>query len=264
MEHVDVDGRRIAFRRAGRGPLLLFAHGAVSDGRVWRGQLEAFADAFTVVAWDAPGCGDSDDVPAGCRMDGYADCLAGFIGALGLGAAHVVGHSWGSTLALQLGLDHPALVRSLVLVGPYAGWSGSLTPDEVEARRAFAHQVADLDPTTFDPHAMRGLFSDVMADDTAHELAHIMRAIRPAATRTMADALAASDLRHDLARIDVPTLVVVGEADERSPVTVATDLQRRIAHSTLTVLPGLGHECYLESPAAFAIAVRAFLESLAD
>jgi pimeloyl-ACP methyl ester carboxylesterase len=192
-------------------------------------------------------------------MDGYADCLAGLLTALDLPAAHVVGHSWGSTLALQLCLQHPARVRSLVLVGGYAGWSGSLAPEEVAARLAFAHRVAELDPGSFDPHTMRGLFSDALRDDAADELARVMRDTRPAATRTMADALAASDLRDELGRITVPTLVLAGDADERSALPVALELHRGIARSALTVLPGLGHEAPLESPAEFNAALREFL-----
>jgi pimeloyl-ACP methyl ester carboxylesterase len=150
-------------------------------------------------------------------------------------------------------------VRSLVLVGAYAGWAGSLPPEEVAARLAFAHRVADLGQGAFDPHTMRGLFSDAMGDENAEALMRIMRASRPAATRAMADALAVSDLRAALARIVVPTLVVAGDADERSPLTVARELHHRIAGSTLEVLPGLGHECALESPSAFNDALRNFL-----
>ena len=63
MEHVDVGGLRVAFQRQGHGPVLLLLHGAVCDSRVWRVELESFSDAFTVVAWDAPGCGGSADPP---------------------------------------------------------------------------------------------------------------------------------------------------------------------------------------------------------
>jgi pimeloyl-ACP methyl ester carboxylesterase len=259
MDHIEVDGRRIAFRRAGDGPPLLLLHGAVCDSRVWRSQLESFADSFTVIAWDAPGCGGSDDVPADYTMVDYARCLAGFVDALEIERADVIGHSWGSTLALQLCLERPAMVRSVVLVGGYAGWAGSLPPNEVEARLAFALQAADRGPAAFDPHSMRGLFSDAMSAEAAAELALVMREIRPGATRTMARALAACDLRAVLGQIAAPTLVLAGDADERSPLPVARELQRLIAGSTLTVLPGLGHECSLESPVAFETAVRAFL-----
>ena len=259
MDHIEVGGRRIAFRQAGSGPPLLLLHGAVSDSRVWRAQLETFADTFTVIAWDAPGCGGSADAPADFTMADYAHCLARFVDALAIERLDVVGHSWGSTLALQLCLDRPAMVRSLVLVGGYAGWAGSLPPSEVEARLSFALHVADQGAAAFDPHSMRGLFSDVMPAESAELLARVMSEIRPDATRTMARALAAGDLRADLGAIVAPTLVLAGEVDERSPLAVAHELHRLITGSTLTVLPGLGHECSLESPIAVETAVRAFL-----
>ena len=77
MQHVDVAGLSIAFQRRGRGPGLLLLHGAVCDSRVWRVELESFADAFTVVAWDAPGCGGSSDPPDDFRMADYANVLRG-------------------------------------------------------------------------------------------------------------------------------------------------------------------------------------------
>ena len=259
MQHIDVGGRRIAFRRAGSGSPLLFLHGAVSDSRVWRSQLESFADAFDAIAWDAPGCGGSADAPLDFTMADYADCLAHFVDALEIERLDVVGHSWGSTLALQLCLDRPAMVRSVVLVGGYAGWAGSLPPSEVESRLTFALEVADRGPAAFDPHSMRGLFSDAMSAQAEAELVDVMRQIRADATRTMARALAACDLRAELGQIAAPTLVLAGEVDERSPLPVARELHRMIAGSTLTVLPGLGHECSLESPVAFEAAVRSFL-----
>lgn len=259
VEHVDADGLRIAFRRRGTGPPLVLLHGAVCDSRVWRVELESFADAFTVVAWDAPGCGESSDAPEGFTMADYADCLAAFLGAVGMTPAHVLGHSWGSTLALALYGRAPSIVRSLVLVGGYAGWAGSLPPEEVERRLRFALEVADLPPGTFEPTSMPGLFSEAMPADRARELAGIMSEIRPAATRTMARALAAADLRASLPDVAVPTLVLVGDADLRSPPSVAEELHRAVPGSTLRVLPGVGHECILESPAAFEAAVREFL-----
>src|SRR5437879_8071585 len=107
MEQLEVGGHRIAFRRAGSGPALVLLHGFFGDSRVWRWQLEALSDEFTVVAWDAPGCGGSSDPPAGFRMADYADSLAGLIRWLGLDGASVVGVSFGGTLALELALRHP-------------------------------------------------------------------------------------------------------------------------------------------------------------
>jgi pimeloyl-ACP methyl ester carboxylesterase len=261
MEYVDAAGVRVGFRRRGTGPALVLLHGAVCDSRVWRVELDSFSDAFTVIAWDAPGCGDSDDPPDHFRIGDFAECLAALIDALDLGPAHLLGHSWGSTLALELCRRRTAMVRSLVLVGAYAGWAGSLPPAEVEQRLDFALNAADRGDDHFRPASMPGLFSDVMPQDRADELTMIMSDIRPAGTRTMALALAEADLRASLPAIDVPTLLVYGDADTRSPLTVADALHRAIPNSTLEVLRGLGHECYLESPSAFEAVVRPFLHA---
>jgi pimeloyl-ACP methyl ester carboxylesterase len=264
VDHVDIAGLRIAYRRRGDGPPLLLLHGAVCDSRVWRVELESLSDAFTVVAWDAPGCGGSSDPPGDFRMPEFADCLGRFIDTLGLPAAHVLGHSWGTTLALELYRQRPRLVRSLVLVGAYAGWAGSLPPDEVERRLQFALQAAERGPDGFEPTSMRGLFSDVMPADRAKELAAVMSEVGPSGTRTMAYALAEADLRDVLPHVEVPTLLVYGDADERSSLHVAKELHHAIPRSTLTVMPGLGHECYLESAIAFERQVRSFLAGVAQ
>jgi len=259
MEHVEVVGLRIAYQRFGDGPCVLLLHGAVSDSRVWRVELELLSDAFTVVAWDAPGCGGSADPPEHFRLPEYAECLEQFISALGLERPHVLGHSWGSALALELYRLGPSIVRSLVLVGAYAGWAGSLPPDQVAQRLEFALQLADLPTGSFEPASMPGLFSDAMPENRRSELVTIMSEVRPAGTRTMAHALAEADLRDVLPQIEAPTLLIHGDADERSSLDIANELHASIPGSRLTVMPGLGHECYLESAEAFDAVVRRFL-----
>ena len=229
---------------------------------MWRTQLDDLSDEFTVVAWDAPGCGSSSDAPDTFRLPDYADCLAGLVEVLGLGPCHVLGHSWGAAVALELVHRHAAIAASLLLVGAYAGWAGSLPPDEVAQRLRFALTVADLAPGTFEPASMGGVFSDAMAPDRVEELTRIMHEVRPAATRTMAYALAEADLRETLGDIQVPTLILAGGADERSPVGVAQALHEAIPNSTLVVLAGLGHEMYLESPVVFDDAIRSFLRTV--
>ncbi len=259
MEYADVGRQHIAYRREGAGPALVLLHGAVSDSRVWRALIENLSDDFTVIAWDAPGCGQSSDPPESWRMPEYADCLAGFLDAIGIDDAHALGHSWGSTLALELYRRHRSRATSMVLVGAYAGWAGSLPEAEGAARLRFALDVADRLPDGFDPRSMRGLFSDVMPEERVEELMTVMSEIRPAATRVMAYGLAEADQRDVLGHITVPVLLVYGDQDERSDLSVARSLAAAIPTSTLVVMPGLGHECYLESTASFAQEVRTFL-----
>jgi len=265
MDSVEIAGRQVAFERAGKGPVLVLVHGAVSDSRVWRQQLGTLSDEFTVVAWDAPGCGQSADPPEAYRLADYADCLAGFIETLGLRKPHLLGHSFGGALVLELYRRHPRVPASMILVGGYAGWAGSLPMGEVSRRLLYAEQAARLMADgEWDPMSMPGLFSDLMSAQTVSELARIMTDSRPVAARTMAHALAEADLRDMLADVDVPTLLVYGDADQRSPLTVAETLHAQLPKSQLVVLPGLGHECYLESPERFTHEVRAFLRTLAS
>ena len=109
---------------------------AGATGGLWTRQLASLSDGFDVVALDIPGCGGSDDPPGPVSLDWYADAVAGLVTGLALGRAHLAGLSFGGGLALAVAQRHPGLVRSLVLVGAYAGWAGSLSPDEVAARLA--------------------------------------------------------------------------------------------------------------------------------
>ncbi|MCA1843362.1 MAG: alpha/beta hydrolase, partial [Actinobacteria bacterium] len=135
MEEIEVGGFRVAFERRGAGPSLVLLHGWLVDSREWRRQLDGLSDEFTVVAWDAPGAGRSSDPPQTFRLADWADCLAEFIAALGLGRPHVAGLSWGGGLALELYRRHPAIVRTLILVSAGAGWGGGSVPPEVVEKR---------------------------------------------------------------------------------------------------------------------------------
>jgi pimeloyl-ACP methyl ester carboxylesterase len=109
---LEVEGRRIAFRRMGEGPPLVLVHGGLGDSRDWRRQLNELSNEFTVVAWDPPGSGSSSDPPETFGMPDYADCLAAFIGALGLQRPHVLGLSFGGRLVLELTAGIPGSPRS--------------------------------------------------------------------------------------------------------------------------------------------------------
>ena len=122
------DGITIAYERAGEGPPLVLVHGAAGDARLWRPQLDALADEFTVIAWDEPGAGRSSDLPAGFGLTDFADCLGGLVEATGVGPAHLCGLSWGGTVVLELYRRRPDLIRTLILADTYAGWKGSLPP----------------------------------------------------------------------------------------------------------------------------------------
>ena len=259
-EQTEVDGLRIAYERAGEGPALILLHGYVGDSRgTWRGQLEGLSDEFTVVAWDAPGVGLSADPPPEFRLPDYADCLAGFVAALGLERPHVAGLSFGGGLALELYRRHPSLPRKLVLASAYAGWAGSLPHDEVDRRLQQVLDLADLPPDRFVAEVMPTLFSESTPAETVAEFAFNASGFHPAGLRAMAQSIAEANLRDVLPEIGVPTLLLYGENDARAPRRVADDIHAAIPSSKLVVLPGTGHVVNIEARERFNAEVRAFL-----
>jgi len=239
--------------------LLVFVHGAADDGRAWRPQLTELADRFTVVAWDEPGAGRSSDPPQDFGLGDYADCLAGLIESLGLGPAHVAGLSWGGTVALELYRRQPERVATLILAGTYAGWKGSLSEEEVRERVAGMEAMLAAPPEQFDP-TLPGLFAGDPPARFAPLLAEIAAGVRAASLERELRLMAETDQRTLLPQIRVPTLLLWGESDVRSPLTVAGQFEEAIPDAELVVIPGAGHFSNLEEPERFNAAIRKFLQ----
>ena len=254
MEVVRANGIQIAYERVGDGPALVLVHGAGVDGRMWQPQISALADEFTVVAWDEPGAGRSDDLPADFGLADYAHCLAAVIDALALGPAHVAGLSWGGTVVLELYRHHPEWVGSLTFADSYAGWKGSLPAEEVRTRIEGLREMLAAGER-YDPP---GLFAGEPPSEFATLLEEMTIAARPASLGRQLSMMAEADERDLLPRIAVPTLLIWGEADTRSPLDVARQFENAIPDAELVVIPGAGHVSNLEKPCPFNDALRSF------
>ncbi|MFD7074086.1 alpha/beta fold hydrolase [Nocardioides sp. NPDC059952] len=255
MDVVEIDGLRLAFRRAGNGPAVVFVHGGAEDGRAWTPQLDALADEFTVIAWDEPGAGGSGDVPVGFALSDYADHLAGLIRALDVAPCPLVGISWGVTVILELYRRHPAVARSLVLADGYAGWRGSLGAEEADARLA---GLRDQPEGSFDP-TLPGLFAGSPPPAFEPLLEAMSADVRRHSMLTALTAMAHADLTDVLDTIQAPTQLIWGALDARSPLSVAHEFERRIPGADLAVIPDCGHVSNLEAPEAFNDILRGFL-----
>jgi pimeloyl-ACP methyl ester carboxylesterase len=136
---------------------------------------------------------------------------------------------------------------------------------EVDARLESVLAAADLPPEEF-RQGWPGLLTSAASAELADELVSIWAAnagtVHPAGYRAMAHSMAEADLRDVLPRIEVPTLLLYGALDQRSPLHVATVLQARIPAAKLVVIPGVGHISNAEAPDAFNACVREFLRPL--
>ena len=267
LREVRVGDLRIAYRQVGEGPSLVLLHGGMEDSRSWSRQLSALSTDHAVFAWDAPGCGQSSDVPETWRMHDFAAALADWIAAARIERPHVLGLSWGSSVALEFCHRYPHIPASLILASAYAGWAGSLPPEEVVRRHAGI--IAAADATSDDLlRAWPGVLSRAAPPELLEELLAIAAdntgRVHPGGYRAMAHSMAEADLRYVLPEIRVPTLLLYGELDERSPLRVAEELHRQIPGAELVVIPGVGHLANAEAPTDFNRHVRRFIRGVAE
>jgi pimeloyl-ACP methyl ester carboxylesterase len=260
IDKLQVNGINISYQRAGNGPPLMFIHGGAQDSRAWAPQLKALSSEFTVIGWDEPGAGNSSDVPDNFKLSDYADCIAGLITQLDLAPVHLASLSWGSTVSLELYRLHPHLIRTMILAGGYAGWKGSLGEEEAHARLAGARKLLSAPDGKFDP-TLPGLF----AGDPPARFVPLLNAmaaeVRPRSMQTVVEIMGETDLNHVLPTISVPTLLLWGELDARSPLGIAQEFELRIPNARLVVIPNAGHVVNLQAPEAFNEAVRNFCHS---
>jgi pimeloyl-ACP methyl ester carboxylesterase len=151
-------------------------------------------------------------------------------------------------------------VTSLVLAGTYAGWKGSLPEAVAEQRLENALVDSTAAPGAFVHKYLPDMFGDAATSEMRHDLAAIMADFHPAGFRQMATALARADTRELLPTINVPTLLVWGDADKRSPLRVAHAMRDAILGARLKVIAGAGHLSNLEQPSDFTTIVRNFCE----
>jgi len=258
---VEVGEQRLAYRYAGTGEALVLLHGFLCDSRCWKHQLAGLSDRFRVVAWDAPGAGSSSDPPESFTTADYARCLAAFLDAVGVDRPHVLGLSWGGILAQEFYRLYPARPRSLVLADTYAGWRGSLRHEVWTERLASCLADAAGPPEAVVAKFVPGVFTAAASDELREEFSAIASEFHPLGFRLMSLSSAEMDTRELLPRIAVPTLVLWGDDDRRSPMHVAEQLHDGIPNAELAIVANAGHLSNMEQPVAFNAHVRRFCES---
>ncbi len=237
-------GRRWPLRRE----RLVLVHGTGCSADSWRYQVNGLSREFEVVALDLPGHGASDPA-ADPSIERYATTVSSLLERLGRRKAFVAGHSMGGAVALQAALEHPELLKGLVLVATAAYLDTlALTPD------ILLWAVAAL------PHKFKGMFfSDLV---TAEALAVARDDVRRSSLETVLGDFAACrrfDFRGRLKRVNLPTLILCGGSDLITPVRHSERLCREIPGSVLVMIEKAGHMLPLESAQRVNSAIRGFI-----
>lgn len=246
-------GTDIWYEVAGDGPAMVLLHANPFDHDLWLYQRAHFSTWFKVVAVDLRGYGRSAKVTEPFALADLRDDVIVVMGDLGISRAVCMGCSVGSGLAILLGLDRPDLFEALVLVGGNSGVSSRY-------RRRVEGYRTDL-PTYHRTH-LRDLVSQQFSQSPlGHYLLEMFAERGP---RLSGDAIArvfeagnGTDTTARLPQMKVPVLVINGEFDHSLPAGQRT--AALIPGAVHKVLPGTGHACCIEDPAAFDALVMAFL-----
>lgn len=268
---IDIDGVRLHYLEKGEGPPVVLLHGNIvsSEDFAFSGVLDRVAGRHRVVAFDRPGFGHSSR-PRGPIWSParQADLIRQAFERLGLERPVVLGHSWGAMVAMALGLYHPDAVRGLVLLSGY--YYPTLRADAALAVPAAVPVVGDVLRYTVSPLTsaallpafVKGMFAPCPVPDHVAEDYPFSMATRPWQIRAMAQdgtgmAAHAAVMSPGYGGLTMPVAIVAGSEDMVADVgRQSRRLHGEVPHSSLRIVPGVGHMVHHAVPDLVAEAVE--------
>ena len=244
--HMRVDGPRDA------SPLMLL-HSLGTDHRVWQPQAEALEARFLVLRPDLRGHGLSDVLPGPYTIESMARDVLHALDALGIDRLPVAGLSIGGMVAQSLAAQAPDRISALVLVDTAL----AIPPAELWRERASTVRAQGMTAIA-DTVLARWLTktADPAAESTLRAL---LLSTEPEGYAAAAEAIAAADLTATTRCLRLPTLVIVGDQDEATPIASAVALQSAVPGARLQVLRNAAHIPTIEQPALVTEALLDFL-----
>jgi 3-oxoadipate enol-lactonase len=249
--------------RSGKSPrhTVVLSHALGCDLSMWDGLANLLAFDCRVIAYDHRGHGSSDTLPGLATMAELADDAARLLRELDSGPVVWVGLSIGGMVGQELALRHPSLVRALVLANTTSSYPEA-------ARAVWEQRIA-----TVQEHGIEAIADAVMERyfTDGFRAAHgaIVARFRQRLVTTDApgyvsccNAVGKVDTTARLGAIAAPTLVIAGELDQGTPVSMAQQLAAGIPGAQLEVLAGASHLSAIEQPKAFAAAIQGFLAAI--
>ncbi|MBI4365392.1 MAG: alpha/beta fold hydrolase [Deltaproteobacteria bacterium] len=265
---ITSDKVRLYYEETGHGTPVLFVHEFAGDHRSWEPQLRELGKRYRCIAYAARGYPPSD-VPADKNAYTYQhvmrDCVA-VLDHLKIAQAHIVGLSMGGYTTLQVALNHPGRVRSMVLAGAGSGserwYTEQFHQHARELAPVFEREGSAAVARTYGngpsrvPFAIkdaRGFaeFCRMLSEHDAQGSANTSRGFQGARPSL-------HDFEHEIRELATPALIVVGDEDERC-IEPSLFLKNTIAASGLAMFPKTGHVVNLEEPDLFNRVVGDFL-----
>ena len=263
VKDATVFGYKLHYLEAGRGEPVILLHGTGGEGARWTPQIQGLSSDFRVIALDQIGFGQSDKPMTNYHSGIFAGFLAGFMKAIGVPKASLIGQSMGAAVALSLAVEKPEMVERLVLVNGGAYRSGPpmlrTTPPDWHAR-----QIANAATLAESREYMEKLYYDhsfVTDELVEHNLILRLRSAHTIESMQTANERGLGGVTEDEVRaIKAPTLLVWGANDKLSPPANADKLNAAIKGSRKVLIDKAGHYPFLEHPDKFNQVVREFLK----
>jgi 3-oxoadipate enol-lactonase len=243
-------------------PVVTFSHSLAANLHLWDAQADALASRYRVLRYDIRGHGGSDVPAPPYTLEQMADDLHGLLQGLGITETHFVGLSMGGLIGMTMALRFPSAVQSLVLADTTACYGPTRAPMwDDRIRVAEAQGIEPLLDRT-----MEAWFTPPFRAEHPEVVDRIRAMLRPTDVRGYVGAIRAIgyvDLREAIGAIGCPTLILVGEEDHGTDLTMADTMHDRIPGSQLAILPKAAHCSCVEAADAFTRAVLAFLRKVA-
>lgn len=243
------------------GPVVTLSHSLATDLSMWDPQMKALTARYRVLRYDTRGHGGTE-APAGRYSLGQlAEDAGALLRALGIAKTHWVGLSMGGMIGQTLALTTPDLFLSLALCD-----TSSRIPAEAKPlwqERIKTAETQGMEPLV-EPTIGRWFTAPFREQrtDVVDRVRTMIRETDPRGYAGCCHAISALDLTDRLPAIKLPTLIVVGEDDQGTPVAASRAIQAQIAGSQLEIIKSAAHLSNIEQPEAFTRAVTTFLTRL--
>ncbi|WP_299969393.1 alpha/beta hydrolase [uncultured Roseobacter sp.] len=253
------DGTKIAYATLGQGPPLLKAANWLNhlefdwNSPIWGRSFAEIARYRNFIRYDERGCGLSDWDVDDLSFDAFVEDLEAVADKLELERFPLLGISQGAAVSIEYAVRHPERVSGLILVGAYAAGWRHLTDPEEQARREAVLTLTELGWGT-DNSAYRHIFSRTfMPEATREELEWFdefqRQTTSPRNAARFQNAFGEIDVRHRLAQVKVPTIVLHSRYDQRIPLNVGREVASGIPNAHFVPLESRNHILIEREPA---------------
>lgn len=254
-----INGIDLYYEDAGQGMSLVFIHGLGENASSWCHQVSYFSKEFRIIAMDLRGHGQSGTNDDFITMELFARDVLALLDYLKIDRAVFVGHSMGGLISQEIATHYPERMLAMVLSDSAGYYPPPLGTTGLETR------LKNLENLTMDEMAeiiANGACRPGAPEEVKTEVRNLFAANRKEPYRQATISTLKADYREYHSKMTLPTLLMVGEFDQTTPLAYAEFLQSVLTSSKLAIIPEAAHMTKLENPQEYNRLVAEFLQGV--